>query len=248
MTLMNEIDFSGKTVLVVGGSSGIGNGIARVFRDHGATVFISGTRPSADAYTAEEGSDLSGLGYFQLDVSDDANVAALVPPFHTLDTLVLSQGTVMYRRAEFEMPNFRRVLDVNLMSVMSCCTKFHDMLAASKGTIVLLGSGASFQAVFGNPAYSASKGALVTLTKTLGEAWATDGIRVNGIAPGLVATKITKVTWDHPRRYEDSLQEIPLHRWGTPEEMGGVALFLASPLSSYLTGQMLVVDGGMSLS
>lgn len=245
---MNEIDFSGKTVLVVGGSSGIGNGIARVFRDHGATVFVSGTRPSSDAYTAEEGSDLSGLHYFQLDVADDANVAALVPPFQTLDTLVLSQGTVMYRRAEFQMPNFRRVLDVNLMSVMSCCTKFHDMLAVSKGTIILLGSGASFQAVFGNPAYSASKGALVTLTKTLGEAWATDGIRVNGIAPGLVATKITKVTWDHPRRYEDSLQEIPLHRWGTPEEMGGVALFLASPLSSYITGQMLVVDGGMSLS
>ena len=126
--------------------------------------------------------------------------------------------------------------------------KFHDMLAATKGSVVILGSGASFYAVFGNPAYSASKGALVTLTKTLAEAWAIDGIRVNGIAPGLVATKITKVTWDHPRRYADSLEEIPLKRWGTPEDMGGIALFLASSLSSYITGQMLIADGGMSLS
>jgi 3-oxoacyl-[acyl-carrier protein] reductase len=154
----------------------------------------------------------------------------------------------MYKRAEFQMANFRRVLDVNLMSVMSCAVKFHDMLAVTKGSIIIVGSGASFHAVFGNPAYSASKGGLLTLTKTLAEAWATDGIRVNGIVPDLVATKITKVTWDHPRRYEDSLAEIPLHRLGTPEDMGGVALFLASPLSAYVTGQMIIADGGMSLS
>jgi 3-oxoacyl-[acyl-carrier protein] reductase len=246
---MNEINFAGKTVLVIGGSSGIGNGIARVFRDHGGTVFVSGTRASAADYRPDEdGSDFAGMTYFQWDVSDDRTVENLAPPFTTLDVLVLSQGTVMYKRAEFQMPNFRRVLDVNLMSVMSCCMKFHDMLAATQGSVIIVGSGASFHAVFGNPAYSASKGALVTLTKTLAEAWATDGIRVNGIAPGLVATKITKVTWGHPRRYEDSLNEIPLHRWGTPEEMGGVTLFLASPLSSYVTGQMIIVDGGMSLS
>jgi 3-oxoacyl-[acyl-carrier protein] reductase len=233
---------------VVGGSSGIGNGIARMFHEHGASVFVSGTRPAAEDYQDEEGSDLSGLSYFQLDVADDQNVENFVPPFDKLDVLVLSQGIVIYKRGEFKMEGFRKVVNVDLMSVMSCCVKFHDMLAATKGSIIMLGSGASFQAVFGNPGYSASKGGLVTLTKTLGEAWATDGIRVNGIAPGLVATKITKVTWDHPRRYEDSIAEIPLKRWGTPEDMGGIALFLASPLSSYMTGQMLVVDGGMSLS
>lgn len=246
--MKNEIDFTNKTVLVVGGSSGIGNGIARAFLDHGATVFVSGTRPAAENYKDEEGSDLSGLLYFQLDVADDQNVENFTPPFDKLDVLVLSQGIVIYKRGEFKMEGFRKVVNVDLMSVMSCCVKFHDMLAATKGSIIILGSGASFQAVFGNPGYSASKGGLVTLTKTLGEAWATDGIRVNGIAPGLVATKITKVTWDHPRRYADSLEEIPLKRWGTPEDMGGIALFLASPLSSYMTGQMLVVDGGMSLS
>ncbi len=246
--MMNEIDFSNKTVLAVGGSSGIGNGIARVFRAHGATVFVCGTRPSAEDYAGEESSDLSGLNYFLLDVADDKKVESFQPPFDKLDVLVLSQGTVMYKRAEFQMENFRRVLDVNLMSVMSCCVKFHDMLAATKGSIIIIGSGASFHAVFGNPAYSASKGGLLTLTKTLGEAWATDGIRVNGIAPGLIDTKLTKVTRDHPRRYEDSLAQIPLRRWGTPEDMGGVALFLASPLAAYVTGQMIVADGGMSLS
>jgi 3-oxoacyl-[acyl-carrier protein] reductase len=245
---MHNIDFSGKTVLVIGGSSGIGNGIAREFRDHGAEVYVCGTRATAEDYTGEESSDLTGLHYFQLDVSKDENIENLTPPFDKLDVLVASQGIVMYKKAEFEMSNFRKVLNVNLMSVMSCCTKFHPMLKESKGSVIIVGSGASFFAVFGNPAYSASKGALRTLTMTLGEAWARDGIRVNGIAPGLIITKITKVTWDHPRRYEDSLENIPLRRWGTPEEMGGIALFLASPLSSYMTGQMLLVDGGMGLS
>lgn len=244
---MESLNFHGKTVLVVGGSSGIGNGIARRFREHGARVFVSGTRSTAAEYEGEEGSELDGLDYFQWDVSSDRSVAETSPRFDTLDVLVASQGIVEYKRAEFQMPTFRKVLDVNLMSVMSICTKFHAMLAATNGSVVILGSGASFFATMGNPAYSASKGALVTLTKTLAEAWAGDGIRVNGIAPGLIATKITKVTWGHPRRYQDSLEAIPMKRWGTPEEMGGIALFLASPLSSYVTGQMLIADGGMSL-
>ena len=209
---MNEIDFSNKTVLVVGGSSGIGNGIAQVFRDHGATVFGCGTRPSAKDYTAEEGSDLSGLNYFPLDVSDDRKVENLQPPFDRLDVLVASQGTVIYKQGEYQMEGFRHVVNVNLMSVMSCCLKFHDMLAATKGSIIIVGSGASFHSAMGNPGYSASKGGLLTLTKTLGEAWARDGIRVNGIAPGLVDTKLTKVTREHPKRYEGSLEQIPLRR------------------------------------
>lgn len=245
---MNELDFNNKTVLVVGGSSGIGNGIARQFRNHGATVFVCGTRASADDYHGEEGSELSGLSYFQWDVADDKQVEELHPPFDRLDILVASQGTVLYKQGEFKMEGFRHVVNVNLTSVMHCCLKFRDMLAETKGSIIIIGSGASFHSVMGNPAYSASKGGLLTLTKTLGEAWARDGIRVNGVAPGLVDTKITKVTRDHPKRYEGTLEEIPLRRWGTPEEMGSVALFLASPLASYIVGQMILVDGGMSLS
>ena len=94
----------------------------------------------------------------------------------------------------------------------------------------------------------ASKAGAASLTKTLGEAWARDGIRVNGIAPGLVPTKLTSVTTDHPERLEASVRSIPLRRMGTPEDMAGAALFLASPLSAYITGQTLVVDGGLTLS
>jgi 3-oxoacyl-[acyl-carrier protein] reductase len=244
---MNEIDFSGRNVLVVGGSSGIGNGIARTFRDHGAAVYVCGTRPSAQDY-ADEDSDFTGLTYFHWDVSNEDAVNELKPPFDRLDVLVLSQGAVIYSQGEFQMAGFRRVVDVNLVSVMSCCVKFHEMLVASKGSIIIVGSSACFRSTKGNPAYSASKGGVLALTRTLAEAWARDGIRVNGVAPGLVATKMTKVTWNHPRRYQESVDEIPLRRWGTPEDMGGIALFLASPLAGYITGEMILADGGQGLA
>jgi 3-oxoacyl-[acyl-carrier protein] reductase len=107
---------------------------------------------------------------------------------------------------------------------------------------------AAFKSTLGTPAYAASKAGAASLTKTLGEAWARDGIRVNGIAPGLVPTKLTSVTTDHPERLEASIKSIPLRRMGTPEDMAGAALFLASPLAGYITGQTLVVDGGLTLS
>ncbi len=188
------------------------------------------------------------MTYHQLDVSDDTAVDAFDPGFESLDVLVNSVGTVQYKRREFEMAGFREVLDVNLTGVFHCCTRFHTLLAQSKGTAINVGSVASFRATRGNPAYSASKGGLRTLTMSLAEVWARDGIRVNGIAPGFVESKLTKISRDNPQIYEESLKAIPLRRWGTPVEMGGVALFLASPLASYVTGQMIIVDGGQSLS
>jgi 3-oxoacyl-[acyl-carrier protein] reductase len=244
---MKELDFGGRTVLVTGGSSGIGNGIARTFRAHGAQVHVCGTRASAADYAGEEGSDLEGMSYSRLDVTDDSSVANFTLPADTLDVLVCAQGIAMYKRAEFEMAGFRRVMDVNLMSVMAVCTRFRPMLAQAKGAVVLVNSGGAFKATIGNPAYSASKGGMRILTMTLAEAWAPD-IRVNGIAPGYVETRMTRVTREHPRRYAETLENIPLKRWGTPQEMGGVALFLASPLASYVTGQTLIVDGGKILS
>lgn len=244
---MNELDFGGRTVLVVGGSSGIGNGIARAFRDHGATVHVCGTRATAADYEGEAGSDLAAMSYHQLDVTDDSAVAGFTLPVDRLDVLVCAQGIALYKRAEFEMAGFRRVMDVNLMSVMAVCTRFQPLLATAKGAVILINSGGAFKATIGNPGYSASKGGMRILTMTLAEAWAPD-IRVNGIAPGYVETRITRVTRDHPRRYEETLQNIPLKRWGTPEEMGGVALFLASPLAAYVTGQTVIADGGKILS
>jgi 3-oxoacyl-[acyl-carrier protein] reductase len=244
---MNELDFSGRQVLVVGGSSGIGNGIARGFRAKGARVAVCGTRKGAADYSAEEGSHLAGLDYFQLDVSNAQAIESFEPSFETLDVLVLSQGAVIYRRGEFQMEGFRKVLEVNLTSLMACATKFQTLLSASKGSLIIVSSTAAYHSTVGNPAYNASKTGAVALTRTLGEAWAASGIRVNGIAPGLVDTKMTKATTANPQRLAGALERIPLKRLGTPADMAGAALFLASPLASYIIGQTIVVDGGLIL-
>src|SRR6201987_4515645 len=244
---MNELDFSGKQVLVVGGSSGIGNGIAQAFRVRGAKVTVCGTRATAADYRKEEGSQLDGLDYIQLDVSDSGAIETFKPSFDRLDVLVLAQGAVIYRRGEFEMAGFRKVLEVNLMSLMACATKFHSLLRETKGTVIIVSSTAAYLATRGNPAYNASKTGAMGLTRTLGEAWAEDGIRLNGIAPGLVDTKMTRGTTSNPKRREGALARIPLRRLGTPADMAGAALFLASPLASYVVGQTIVVDGGLIL-
>jgi 3-oxoacyl-[acyl-carrier protein] reductase len=244
---MNELDFSGKQVLVVGGSSGIGNGIAQAFRAKGARVQVCGTRANAADYSAAEGSDLDGLDYAQLDASDPSALENFQPRFDRLDVLVLAQGAVIYRRGEFAMDGFRKVIEVNLMSLMACATKFHPMLKAVKGSLIIVSSTAAYHATKGNPAYNASKTGAVGLTRTLAQAWAEDGIRANGIAPGLVDTKMTKVTTANPKRLQGAIERIPLKRLGTPADMAGAALFLASPLASYIVGHTLVVDGGLIL-
>ncbi len=243
---MNQLDFTGKSALVVGGSSGIGNGIAQAFRAHGAKVKVWGTRKTAADYSKDEGSDMSGLDYAQVDVGD-FDAIKRQPDVEKLDVLVLSQGQVLYKRAEFQIEGFQKVIDVNLNSLMACAAKFHGALATAKGKLIIISSTAAFHSTKGNPAYNASKTGAMGLTRTLGEAWAVDGIRVNGIAPGLVDTKMTKVTTSNPQRLQGSLERIPLHRLGTPQDMAGVALFLASDLSAYVVGQTIPVDGGLIL-
>jgi 3-oxoacyl-[acyl-carrier protein] reductase len=244
---MNELDFSDKQVLVVGGSSGIGNGIAQAFRVRGAKVCITGTRAHSTDYAEGEGSDFARLDYLQLDVAHANAIEAFAPQIEKLDVLVLAQGAVIYRRGEFEIAGFRHVLEVNLISLMACAGKFHPLLKASGGSLIIVSSTAAYHATKGNPAYNASKTGAMGLTRTLAQAWAEDGIRVNGIAPGLVDTKMTRVTTANPKRLEGALQGIPMRRLGTPQDMAGAALFLASPLASYILGQTLVVDGGLIL-
>lgn len=244
---MNELDFTGRNVLVIGGSSGIGNGIAQAFRARGAAVHVWGTRASADAYAGEEGSDLAGLGYTRVDVSDMDAIQAAPAPFERIDVLVHSQGMVLYRRQEFEPEGWRRVMAVNLDSVLHISQRFHGALAAARGSVIVVSSIGAFRATIANPAYAASKAGAVNLVRALAQAWAGDGIRVNGIAPSLVDTKMTKVTMENDARRERALAKIPLGRFGTVDEMAGVALFLASPLAGYVCGQTLVVDGGLTL-
>lgn len=244
---MNDLDFTGKTALVVGGSSGIGNGIAHSLKDRGAEVYVWGTRASAADYDNAEGSDLTGLHYEQMDVSDYQAIADYKPGFDKLDMLILSQGIVVYRRGEFEMPGWLKVIDTNLNSLMACASKFHDTLAETGGSLVIISSTAGYHATKGNPAYNASKTGAIGLTRTLGQAWAGEGIRVNGVAPGLVDTKLTKVTTENPKRRDAAISTIPQGRLGTPDDIAGAVLYLVSPLASYVVGQTIVVDGGLIL-
>ncbi|MFW5633441.1 MAG: SDR family NAD(P)-dependent oxidoreductase, partial [Erythrobacter sp.] len=239
---------TGKRVLVIGGSGGIGNGIAHGFRARGAEVTVTGTRPDAGDYLEAEDSDFTGLDYRQLDLTDRLAADRLAGQSAFFDVIVQSQGVVRYKRAEFTREGWDAVVDVNLNSVMDVARAFHPGLAERGGSMIVVSSVAAFKSTIGTPAYAASKAGAASLVKTLGEAWARDGVRVNGIAPGLVPTKLTAVTTDHPERREASLRAIPLGRMGTPEDMAGAALFLASPLSAYMTGQTLVVDGGLTLS
>jgi 3-oxoacyl-[acyl-carrier protein] reductase len=246
--MTDPLDFNGKRVLVIGGSGGIGNGIAQGFARRGAQVIVTGTRPDSGDYLEAEDSDFSGLTYHQLDVTNRDAPAALADTIGAVDVLVQCQGIVRYGREEFARDGWDAVVDVNLNSVMDVARAFHAGLAERAGNMIVVSSIAAFNATRGNPAYGASKAGAASLVKTLGEAWAREQIRVNGIAPGFVPTKMTAVTTDHRERYEGALRMIPMRRMGTPEEMAGAALFLASPLSSYMTGQTLVVDGGLTLS
>lgn len=242
-----SLDYKDKIVAVIGGSSGIGNATAQAFRECGAEVHVTGTRAGTDDYSKDEGSDLEGLRYAQVDAADDAAIAAYRQRFDRLDVLICSQGMVLYKRQEFEPENFAKVIQVNLNSLMTFAGQFHDLLKEAQGSLIIISSTAAFHATVGNPAYNASKTGAMGLTRTLGKAWAPDGIRVNGIAPGLIATKMTAVTTENPKRREATIRNIPVGRIGDPEDMAGLSLFLASPLASYVVGQTLIADGGLLL-
>lgn len=237
-----KLDFAGKEILVVGGSSGIGRASAEAFRDAGASVTVTGTRADAGQYGG-----LEGLGYRQLDTSDRAGVRALAAETETLDVLVNAAGTVMYRRLEFEIGNFENILAANLTGPFQLCEALRPKLAANGGgAIVNVGSVASHQGIVAQPAYSASKGGMLTLTKSLALAYAKDGIRVNQVSPGLVQTKLTKVSWEDGQRLDAIEKGIPLGRIGKPEDIAAAILFFASELSGWTTGASLIIDGGSS--
>lgn len=234
-------EFTGKRVLVTGGSQGIGLATARAFSANGAEVAITGTRASPSDYAE----DLSGLAYHQADFAKPGIAPALIAATGPLDVLVNNAGTGS--RDEYSPEGFRAVLEVNLASVMDLCLAAHAGLKARAGAIVNMGSLSSFLALRETPAYTASKAGLLGLTRALADKWAPDGIRVNMVAPGFIRTRMTEMQRSDADYEKRLLRAVPQRRWGEPEEVAQCVLFLASPRAPYVTGQSLAIDGGLML-
>jgi len=239
---MKPFDFAaGHRVLVVGGAGDIGSAIARGFLDAGCEVVATGVDAAALAHSTLAPHERLSLA--ALDVTDDAAVAAFVSGLERLDTLVNCAG-ILARFKEFEVETFQKVVDVNLTGTFRLCTACKPLLAASAGCIVNIASMNAFVALPWIPAYCASKGGVVMLTKSLALAWAGDRIRVNAIAPGYVETTINAEGRQDQAHYERIRARIPQGRWAQPDDIAGSVVFLATGAARYITGSVLAVDGG----
>ncbi len=232
------IDFKGKRVLVTGGTSGIGRAIAEAFSDAGAHVLAVGIACDESLPAAIETQIL--------DITHPGAVEDLIGALPALHVVVNAAGMIR-RDEEFRLDVFEKVLDLNLTSVMRVCMAAHPKLAESRGSVVNIASMLSFFGSARAPAYSASKGAIVQLTRSLAIAWASDGVRVNAVAPGWIATPLTQALRDDPARSAPLVGRTPLGRWGHAAEVAGPVLFLASELASFMTGAVVPVDGGYSV-
>jgi 2-deoxy-D-gluconate 3-dehydrogenase len=247
--MSTPFDLTGRTALVTGGGRGLGAGITRAMLEAGADVIAYGrSELPADLvdYAAERG---RALDLYSVDLGDGdaiAEVSAQVLAERQVDILVNNAGTQERHPAvDFPLESFDRVMDVNLRSVFQLCQIFgRPMLERGDGKVINLASLLSFQGGLTVPAYAASKGAVAQLTKALCNEWSSKGVNVNAVAPGYMATEMNTALLADPVRLEQLSVRIPAGRWGQPEDIGNVVVFLASAASAYVHGQVLAVDGG----
>jgi len=251
---MDEFDFSGKGVLVVG-AGGLGGAIAAGFAAHGAAVAVAdldGIRALAfaDDLAAEHGVLTAGVA---VDVTDEVSVremvAVVVRDLGRLEVLVNAAGVTVRTRAEHLAPaDWRRVLEVNATGTFLCCQAAGEHMAgAGGGAIVNLSSvRGRYGATFGQAEYSASKGAVDSLTRSLAAQWAELGIRINAVAPTFVETDLTRAVLADETFAAGLRASIPMGRWGETDDVVGPVLFFASPAARFVTGQILYVDGGLT--
>ena len=235
-----EGSFRDKTVLVSGGTSGIGAAIGNALAELGAIVTVTGAT-EAEATEANRGASIERAD--ALDVRDDTAVAAFFAALPTLDVLINCAG-IIRRGAEHDPAVFAEVLDVNLTGTMRLCAAARPLLARTHGCIVNTASLLAFVGGALVPGYSASKGGVAQLTKSLAVAYAPDRIRVNAIAPGWIETELTRPLREDPVRNEAIVARTPLGRWGVADDVAGTAVFLCSPAAAFVTGVIIPFDGG----
>jgi NAD(P)-dependent dehydrogenase (short-subunit alcohol dehydrogenase family) len=249
MTVLDSFRLDGKVAVVTGGNRGLGHAFSRALREAGARVVIAARDHARSEHVASE----LGATAVATDVTDPASVAAMLDTVSKelgpVDVLVNNAG-VCFHRPAVDVPNeeWRAVWDVNVDGLWHCCrTVGEQMVGRGSGVIVNVGS---ISAMIVNrpqmqPAYNASKAAVHQLTKSLAAEWAPFGVRVNALAPGYVKTEMAAV--DRPEFRRHWIDDAPMQRYAIPEELGPSLVYLASDASSFVTGSVLVADGGYML-
>lgn len=243
MTARVSFDFTGTTALITGGTSGIGHATAVLFRDTGARVAVTGTRPAAADYQA----DLSGMDYHQLQISDPDSVDALAEQFASLDVLVNNAGANFPGGLDESNPDgFEASVALNLTGPYRLTVGLYRALKASTAaggaSVVNLASMSALRAVPLVPGYGAAKAGIVCVTRNLAVKWAGKGIRVNAVAPGAIDTPMTAPMHGSAELVESELAHIPLRRFGSVGEIAPTIAFLCTEQSSYTSGAVFVVD------
>jgi 3-oxoacyl-[acyl-carrier protein] reductase len=244
MTARISFDFTGTTALVTGGTSGIGHATAVLFRDAGADVTITGTKPAATHYDI----DLSGMAYHQLQITDPGSVDALAQSFSRLDVLFNNAGANFPGGLDESKPDgFDASVALNLTGPYRLTVGLYRALKASTATggasVVNLASMSALRAVPLVAGYGAAKAGVICVTRNLAVKWAEKGIRVNAVVPGLIDTPMTAPMRAAPELVDAELAHIPLRRFGFVGEIAPTVAFLCTEQSSYTSGALFVVDG-----
>ena len=242
-------DFKNKVVLITGGTSGIGLATAKIFKDLSAKVIVTcKTKESFDKFSVSYKKNLSpNFCLERLDLTNDISIDNLINKIDKLDILVnnaaLSKGGIEYR-----LENFADVVNVNLMGLMRVCHALLPKLAISKGNIINVSSANTQLALASSPSYSATKGGINTLTKSMASSWSQHDVRVNAVAPGWIEGRTMNLLKKDIKKFKNYKERIPLKRLGKPEDVANTIVFLASDKASYISGGTIFVDGGYSIN